>query len=245
MKINIACDQLASETTNVVKSHGVPRDLPQLLNPPYKGSKAMLRIGRMWITSKYKAHLYEARRTPLVRKYMKEKYKWDDETFDSIDWPAIGRCRRKQTALKKMQTCKIMHGWLPITNKNFIHDTTQYPGCVCPRETTNHLLVCPNQVMKTKREEIVAALRKKGLGPNVPRSVANAIPELLEAHFRRISPPSFLRYYPAIQKAVQAQLQVGTNMFLKSFIVKGWYKALTQMEMSRLSDVIKSILTYC
>ena len=54
VKINIACDQLASETTNVVKSQGVPSDLPKLLNPPYKGSRAMLRIGKMWITSNTK-----------------------------------------------------------------------------------------------------------------------------------------------------------------------------------------------
>ena len=138
-----------------------------------------------------------------------------------------------------------MHGWLPTMSKNFIHNTTQCPGCVCLRKTTNHLLVCPNQVMKAKREEIVAALRKKGLGPGVPRSIANAIRKLMEAHFRRTPPPSFLKYHPAIQRAVQMQLKVGTNMFLRGFIVKGWYNALMQMEVSRPSNVIKSILTYC
>jgi hypothetical protein len=33
----------------------------KVLRMPYAGSKAMLKIGRRWIGSKYKAELYEAR----------------------------------------------------------------------------------------------------------------------------------------------------------------------------------------
>lgn len=62
--INIACDKLASETMSTVEATGGP-PLPLLLDPPYTGSRAMLmlKIGNMWITFRYKEHLYEARRT--------------------------------------------------------------------------------------------------------------------------------------------------------------------------------------
>lgn len=79
----------------------------------------MLRLGKTWITSRYKQHLYNTRREKPIRTYMNSKYDWDDATFDSIDWHAIGRVRQRLSFRKKVQTCKIIHGWLPTMNKNF------------------------------------------------------------------------------------------------------------------------------
>ena len=69
-------------------------------------------------------------------------------------------------------------------NKNFTSKVNQCPGCVCPNETTNHVLVCPNVHMVDKREEIVEALRKKGLGKSVPRGVEKSLLELIIPHLR-------------------------------------------------------------
>lgn len=88
--IRCNCNQLASETTEIIAENGTPEGITPLLQPPYPGSRAMLKIGRRWITSNYKRHLYSARWAPPVRAYMKAKYEWSDEIFDSVDWPAIG-----------------------------------------------------------------------------------------------------------------------------------------------------------
>ena len=183
VQINIDCDHIASETTEIVAKSGVPADLPPLLQPPYPGSRAMLKIGKRWITSNFKRHLYDARRTPPVRIYLKEKYDWTDNIFDSIDWAAIGRCRRKLPLQRKRQTCKIMHGWLPTMTKNFTTTTTQCPGCSCRRETTDHMIICSNARMKKKQEEIITALRKKGLGGRTPRAISNAVCDIVESYF--------------------------------------------------------------
>ena len=213
------------------------------MKPPYEGSRAMLRIGKCWITSKYKYHLYEARRAPPFRLYMKEKYKWTDEVFDSIDWEAIGRCRNKQSITKKMNTCKIMHGWLPTMNKNFTSKVDQCPGCVCPNETTNHVLVCPNVRMVDKREEIVEALRKKGLGKSVPRSVEKGLLELIIPHLRGTYTISKF-HAQVIRDAIRDQKRVGAKMLLRGFIVKGWHRACKDAGVSHPERAISSVLTY-
>jgi len=204
----------------------------------------MLRLGKTWITSRFKQHLYDTRREKPIRIYMKEKYDWDDATFDGVDWNAIGRIRRKLSFRKKVQTCKIIHGWLPTMNKNFRVATTRCPACRCQNETTNHVLVCPNPRMKTKREEIIAALRKKGLGRKVPRSMTNALCDLIEAHFNTSSDPSFLHYPPPIQTAIRAQRRIGTAMLLRGILVKEWASALADMKLSNPTRAIDTIIRY-
>ena len=88
------------------------------------------------------------------------------------------------------------------------------------------------------------ALRKKGLGQTVPRCIADALCELISAYFTSNSNPHFLRFHPAIQEAVRDQLEVGTAMLLRGFIVKGWCRALIQMDVPNPERKIKSILTY-
>ena len=87
------------------------------------------------------------------------------------------------------------------------------------------------------------ALRKKGLGQAAPRSIVDAICDLIDAYFTSSSTPSFLRFPPAVQKAVRDQLKVGTDMLLRGFIVVDWCRALISMNVSNPERKIKSILT--
>ena len=243
MTVNIGCDILASETTAHVEATGAPDDLPPILAPPYEGPRAMLRIGKRWITSHYKRHLYDARCSGPIRSYMKEKYEWDDETFDSVDWATIGQMRRRQTHTQRMHSCKLMHGWLPTMNKNFRYTTTQCPGCACPNETTNHVFVCSNHTMKRKRREIVAALRKKGLRKHVPRSIEKALTEFIAEHFPEASPLGMPHDLP-IRKAMAAQRRVGLDMLLRGFIVKEWRDAAKALGVSNPDRTAASILRF-
>ena len=64
--INVACDQLASGTTAAMLAEGEPPP-GEILKLPYPGSKALLKIGDKWITSRYKDAIYRARRTHKMR----------------------------------------------------------------------------------------------------------------------------------------------------------------------------------
>eukprot|EP00984_Skeletonema_dohrnii_P034148 scaffold33422_cov67-Skeletonema_dohrnii-CCMP3373.AAC.2 len=94
--MNIACDQLAWEVTAAALAN--PDELPppeEILHMPYKGSKAVLRIGKEWVTAKEKRHLYNAKRGPNIWTYIKRRHKWSDEQYDSVNWDTIGKVRRR------------------------------------------------------------------------------------------------------------------------------------------------------
>jgi len=77
-KMNIACDELAGEATAWAIEH--PGELPppdELMQMPYEGSKAVLRIGQTWITANEKRHLKAARQEPIIEKYIKKRHKWN------------------------------------------------------------------------------------------------------------------------------------------------------------------------
>ena len=73
--MNIACDELAGEVTAAAIE--APEEMPphnELLQMPYEGSRAVLRIGDKWITARGKATLYRALRGPIAREYIKQRH---------------------------------------------------------------------------------------------------------------------------------------------------------------------------
>ena len=93
-KINIACDELATEISAAVRADGVPEALPSTLQLPYAGSKALLKLGKTWITSRYKSAIRKARWDARTKEYCTSKYEWSEETFDSVYWKSIGQVRQ-------------------------------------------------------------------------------------------------------------------------------------------------------
>jgi len=78
--MNIACDQLAGEVTaTALDNPDELRPPEEILQMPYKGSKAVLRIRKEWVTAKEKIHLYNAKRGPKIWAYIKRRHKWSDE----------------------------------------------------------------------------------------------------------------------------------------------------------------------
>ena len=81
--INIACDELAGETTAAILEGGSAPD-DSIIQPPYAGSKCMLRLGGIWITTNLKSEIYKACRTQPMIEFCHDKYKWSSDTFHSI-----------------------------------------------------------------------------------------------------------------------------------------------------------------
>ena len=109
--MNITCNEIATDTTAAALGGEAPYP-DTVMELPYAGSRAMLRIKQTWITSKYKTEIYKARRTGPMRIYCAEKYGWTEEVFDMVSWDTVGRVQRKLTHTKRMQTYKNMHKWL-------------------------------------------------------------------------------------------------------------------------------------
>lgn len=159
--------------------------------------------------------------------YYKTRNKWDDETFDLVNWHSVGSVRNQLSDTKKMQTSKIMCGWLPIMHmRQFITGSSQCPGCPCTDETMEHLSQCPNEKMSKSREEAMARIKKLARKRRIPQEVATAFCHIIHTassggkHF-------FLpTFSPAIKKAVEDQKRIGFHLMLRGFLAKSWADAL-------------------
>ena len=135
----------------------------------------MLRIGKTRITAHYKKSIYDAHQTPALTTYMKNKYSWSNDTINTITWASINSVQRNLPDTKGMQTCKIMHGWLPIGHmRHHITGANQCPGCDSTNETNDHMPKCPHPTIKKKREEILTQLVVKGKQQKIPKGVLTA-----------------------------------------------------------------------
>ena len=225
-KMNIACDELAGEATAWAIEH--PGELPppdELMQMPYEGSKAVLRIGQTWITANEKRHLKAARQEPIIKKYIKKRHKWNDTQYASVHWDKIGQVRRRMSTSQQQFTCKLMHGLLPVGHvRKHVTHIAQCPGCTCPDETIAHVFKCPNVRMKRKRAEIIEALRKKGLR-KLSRQVITTLCELVQ-QYPDGNKFQFTTKHPKILAAIKAQSNLGWEYFFRGYLVKDWIQAL-------------------
>ena len=100
----------------------------------------------------------------------------------------------------------------------------QCPGCLNTDETFDHLFQCPNPSLASTREEIISALRKKGLKRRVPRPFLDCVTTILSSHFgmARLDAPT----HPAFVAAMDTQSRIGFDMFLQGYIASAWTEAL-------------------
>ncbi|KAL7552549.1 hypothetical protein ACHAWF_016169 [Thalassiosira exigua] len=226
---NIRCDEMASETTAIAVEGGIDSipTMPPTLSPPYRGSRAMLKIAGRWVTSRYRKHIYNAhRRGPMVA-YMKGQYGWTDNDISSIHWDSIGRVRSRMSVKWTRQTSKIMHGWLPTMHmRHHITEINQCPGCNCQDETIDHMLRCPNPHMKRKREEVIEQLRKKGLEDKIPKKIVKAVVDIITKYFNGEENYILPHYDQEIKAAIWQQEHLGMKFFLRGFIAREWEEAI-------------------
>lgn len=87
--------------------------------------------------------------------------------------------------------------------------------------------------MAKKREEIISALRKKGLGSKVPERVAHAFLALVTNYFRGSTIRNLNKYKPSLREAIEQQEQIGINMMIRGFFAIGWLSAIKDYECSQ------------
>ena len=118
-----------------------------------------------------------------------------------------------------------MHGLLPVNHVRQ-HETNiaQCPGCHCGDETIAHIFQCPNEQMIEKREEIVAALRKKGLR-KLSRQILYTVAEMIEQYAAGVEVNPQATNHPAVVAALKAQKRLGWEAFFRGYLVKEWLEA--------------------
>ena len=216
---------------------------PLVMEPPYEGTKAMLRIGDVWITSNLDENIHFACRAPIIREYCKQRHNWDDATLDLIDFEAIGRVRKTQTWTEQTRSMKVLHGWLAVMhNLGKRTGITQCPGCHCVDETFLHMFSCEHKLMKKATKESLEAIHKSGRGSGMmPRPFMDKFIACLEAGIQGEELLA-LSGSPAMRQAIQHQNQIGTSKLLQGYLARSWADALEEFGCKRVTSKISWLL---
>ncbi len=226
-RVNIICDELANDTARSVAEAEGP--LPPTLQPPYIGSKALFRIGNIWITSKLSHHIKIAAHENRLREYCMEKYEWSATTMHNISWDTIHLARKGRTPTQLMHTSKLLHGWLPVMHREGrITGNKQCPGCDCPDETLDHFLTCSNRTLVETRTKALDTLWDRGTRKDIPKLFMTQwvgyIARATDTHT-----PQAITQDPRFNTAFTAQDAIGPLMLLRGFIATAWLRQLTDM----------------
>ncbi|KAL3762232.1 hypothetical protein ACHAWU_004770 [Discostella pseudostelligera] len=245
VSVNIECDRIASETATIALTQH-RSDMPPVLAPPYPGSRALLRLGTTWITSKAPHHILRACWSTSLTTYCKTKYGWSDDTFQEIAWRNIRSARRKCTPTQLTKTSKIMHDWLPVMHMQaHITGISHCPSCTHPDETLDHIFHCPHPILTQKREELLEHLRKKGLSLRIPPPVLDAIVNLMGSYIS-LMPMDPTHPSDMIQAAITSQLGIGIHLMPRGYLSRLWVDALDAYHCPHperaLSNLIKFLL---
>ena len=240
-RLNILCDEIAGAAAQEVIQGTYPTTAT--IQPPYPGSKALLRIGDLWITSHVPRHINKAYHTVAILDYCKKKYNWTQATCDSIYWEGIGRARQRGNRTQLMQTSKIMHGWLPVNHiVGRVTQITQCPGCHHRDETMDHLFHCPNLVIRRTIDERLRALSTFFVKSRISRRFSVPFLEFLLAYFAQNPEPHTI--HTLAQEAFQGQMDIGQNLLLRGFISVEWLHLLRHTRHDRPEIIMTNIVWF-
>jgi hypothetical protein len=210
--MNVACDEYAGKAA---REHMECPEVPahDILQPPYKGSKAMLKIGDLWITSDYDDNIHFASTAPALRKYCHKRHKWDKKTMELI-WSNFVR------------SMKLLHGWLPIMhNLGKYKHITQCPGCECPDETFLQLFNCLHHLMTEALEDALEKIDDICHSTTIADSFSRALLSCINCGTTQTAAP--VPNHPhELATAVKHQNRIGTHKMLQGYLAKSWGEAL-------------------
>ena len=234
-KMNIGCDERATATLNEILRNRGPTTAPLILQPPYEGSKAMLRIGDTWITSNTPKHLHWAHRIPSLKQYCFKRHKWREKTFDAIHWDSIESVRRRLKLKDLVRTSKIMHGWLPLMhNRGHITGIYQCPGCECRDETFHHFLQCNHKDRVTNREEVLTAFWERCVHAKIPEIMIIAVNAIIRRVISNTTGTAQSTLFSMhVNKAIRHQERIGPLKLCQGFLSKQWMSLMTNLAVER------------
>jgi hypothetical protein len=240
-RINIECDQIANETINAVQGGNTGPTEDSVFRLPYTGSRALLNIEGKWMTAHQQRYIRLAKWGQTLRDHCCQRFSWDDCQFDSVIWGIIRSVRRNITATQRMQTSKIMHGWLPVNHmQGHATGVTQCPCCPHPDETLEHLFECTNPKLRKQKDTLINELRSKGKAKGIPSAIMEALCRMLYDVINSNTPT--LPDHPTLKAAVQSQINIGAHLLPRGFLSDCWLTALKEFGVEHPERKIAAVL---
>jgi hypothetical protein len=127
----------------------------------YPDSRCTLYINNAAVNRAYRSYMRRAYSSHDAREYLMDKYKWDVETCEGIDWYSHGTALKSLPHNQQRFVHRFIIDWLPINNR--LHVRGRIPSNLCTLcdqdpETERHFLYCLKN--KHTREKLHESLRK-------------------------------------------------------------------------------------
>ena len=242
-RINVECDAIATETAQ--RAHnGTEINTGNEITLPYQGSRALLNLNGVWVTSKHQHQIRQAKWGESIRQYCMTKHGWSQTTLEMVNWEVVRTIRSKMTQSQFVRSSKLMHGWLPIMHMQaHISGSAQCLGCTCSDETMDHLFQCVNATAAQQRETSLVALRTKGIALGITRAVMEAVTLILYEYTNAL--PTTIPDHPQIAAAVRAQQEIGVHLLPQGFLARSWTDVLEDFSVEhpdrKISGLLKAI----
>ena len=139
-QLNIDADHI---TTEYATANQTNTDTPLL-----PGAIAQLHSPQGTISSHLKPSLRRIASLEPMKQYMMDKYDWDHNTLESINWQSHSRSIRAMHRYNNFIS-KFIHDWLPVNNlqsKYKSHYSPKCPSCPNETETIQHFIQCPSRL---------------------------------------------------------------------------------------------------
>ena len=155
-QLNVDADKIAKQYQH---KHGQPcTKVPRL---PSNAVQFHLQ-GKHTITYKLKPTLYYQATGPELKLYIANKYGWDKDNVERVDWKAH-RAAINRTGISKTHITKLVHNILPTNDR--VHKFNQIqpekcPYCQVSVEDRDHVICCRNPECNKQRTALKESLSK-------------------------------------------------------------------------------------
>ena len=224
-QLNIAADELAEYAYD-----SCPPSQEKF--PPFPTTIISLRIDGIRVTSKLKNQIEDAIHLESIRTYRSNKYGWDQQTWESIDWSAFEIAIKHQKPGLKRFLHRFTCEWLPVGARTKFYQHNQNAKCVSCNsvhdESCVHIFQCPNQRRRTNLITQVTSLMTLLTKKHTYRPLMKILQQNI-LQWSKGDPPSAFQlpthpstYDYTIQNAVSEQTSIGWNHIFKGWISTKW-----------------------
>ena len=156
-QLNVDADHWADQ---FIRNHP---DMDYSKVPMFPHAHLQLQFPQGTATYKLKRTLRIARTAPALEKALKEKYGWEDETFQDVNWEAMRLALRRLRA-HRTTLLKHINNISPVGKLVHIYDPKYpetCPSCEEPVETRHHLYECSGPQRLEWRQRFYQSLAKE------------------------------------------------------------------------------------
>jgi hypothetical protein len=215
-QLNCEADALA---TNALLAIAAPLP-PQ--SPVFPSAVCQLDVADATVSRKIQASLRYSAMELEMSQYLMDRNDWDDETYESVCWPAFSSARFSTTNSRFVP--KYSHRHLPVgakANRNDSKYSPCCPACSAPLETNEHFLLCKAPSRLQWRWQFLAALETELTRLYTSHTLITFLKETLD----RLLDGKLISCTGTFHEIAKSQNRIGWMTIFRGFWSQKWLDA--------------------